>query len=119
MKTIIRAKTQIDAAGKSVGRIASDVARLLQGKHLASYTPNIDQGDMVEVVNAAQVKLTGNKIEDKTYYHYSGYPGGMRHLPMKTVMAKNPGEVIARAVKNMLPKNRLQKGRLKRLTVKN
>jgi len=114
-----RGKTQIDATGKSVGRLASDIARLLQGKHKPTYVPNKDEGDFVEVRNAAKVKVTGRKLEQKVYYHYSGYPGGMKTKKLQSVMSRNPGEALKRAVKNMLPKNRLQKDRLKRLTIHN
>jgi large subunit ribosomal protein L13 len=117
--TTTRGTTTIDAEGRSIGRIATEAARCLQGKHRASYTPNVDDGDRVEVINAAKVKITGTKLEGKRYYHYSGYPGGMKSVQLKTVFAKDPGEAIRRAVKNMLPKNRLQKERLKRLKVSN
>ena len=119
MPVIKRNKIIIDAAGKSVGRLASEIARLLQGKHKASYVPHIDEGDFVEVRNAAKFRITGHKLANKVYYHYSGYPGGMKEVQLKTVMAKNPGEALTRAVKNMLPKNRQQKDRLKRLKVHN
>jgi large subunit ribosomal protein L13 len=120
MAEAIQRQTKIiDAAGVSVGRIATQAAKYLQGKHRASYQPHIDMGDFVEVVGAAKVKLTGRKLEQKKYYHYSGYPGGMKVTELKTIMAKNPAEAIRRAVLNMLPKNRLQKGRMLRLTVKN
>jgi large subunit ribosomal protein L13 len=115
---------KIDATGQSIGRLASDIAKILQGKHKATYVPYHDQGDYVEVRNAAKVKITGKKLSGKllsgkTYYHYSGYPGGMKTISLQTVMARNPAEAVLRAVKNMLPKNRLQKGRLKRLKVHN
>jgi len=114
-----RGKTEIDATGKSIGRLASDIARILQGKNRPTYAPNKDEGDFVEVRNAAKVKITGRKLEQKTYYRYSGYPGGMSKVKLQTVMDRNPGEALKRAVKNMLPKNRLQKDRLKRLKVHN
>ncbi len=114
-----RGKIQIDATGKSVGRLASEIARILQGKTKATYVPNKDEGDFVEVRNAAKVKMTGRKLGQKVYYHYSGYPGGMKTTKLQAVMARNPGEALKRAVKNMLPKNRLQQERIKRLTVHN
>ncbi len=114
-----RGKTQIDATGKSIGRLATEIAKILQGKNKPTYVPHKDEGDFVEVRNAAKVKLTGQKIGQKVYYHYSGYPGGMKTTKLQEVMARNPGEALKRAVKNMLPKNRQQKERLKRLTVHN
>jgi large subunit ribosomal protein L13 len=114
-----RGRTKIDATDKSVGRLATEIARILQGKNRPTYVPNKDEGDFVEVRNAAKVKITGKKLAQKVYYHYSGYPGGMKTTQLQTVMARNPGEALKRAVKNMLPKNRLQKDRLKRLTVHN
>lgn len=118
-KTINRNKTTIDATGQSVGRLASQIAMLLQGKHRVDYVPHMDLGDIIEVRNAAKVKITGQKLEGKFFYQYSGYPGGMRKTQLKTVMAKNPAEAIEHAVYSMLPKNRLRKDRLKRLTVHN
>lgn len=109
----------LDAAGKSIGRVATEAARLLQGKNKATYEPQIDGGAVVEVRNAAKVKVTGHKLEGKVYFHYSGYPGGMRATQLKTVMAKNPASAIERAVGSMLPKNRQRKDRLKRLNVHN
>lgn len=116
---ITRTTTTIDAKGRSIGRIATEAARLLQGKHKPTYQPNVDAGDVVEVLHASQVRITGDKLEGKNYYHYSGYPGGMKTVQLKTVMAKDPADAIRRAVKNMLPKNRLQMERLKRLKVSN
>lgn len=114
-----REKTVIDATGRSIGRIAAEAAKALQGKHRPSYEPRLDNGDSVEIRNAAKVKVTGKKLEQKIYYHYSGYPGGMKEIQLKDVMARNPSEAIRRAIKNMLPKNRQQQPRLKRLTVHN
>ncbi len=119
MATVKGEVKTIDAAGKSIGRLASDIARILQGKHRASYTPHIDAGDRVEVRNCAKVKITGKKLSQKIYYHYSGYPGGMKTRQLQTVMAKDPSDALRRAVRNMLPKNRLQKERLKRLKLHN
>ncbi len=119
MATVKREVKTIDAAGKSIGRLASDIACFLQGKHRASYTPHIDAGDMVEVRNCAKMKITGKKLSQKTYYHFSGYPGGMKSIGLQAVMAKNPSDALRRAVRNMLPKNRQQKDRLKRLKLHN
>ena len=117
--TITRTTKTIDASGQSVGRLASEIAKILQGKHKATYQPNIDMGDFVEVRHAAQVRITGNKLTGKTYYHYSGYPGGLKRTALKEVFAKDPAEALRRAVRNMLPKNRLRADRMKRLTVHN
>lgn len=119
LKNIERKTVIIDAAGQSVGRVATQTAKLLQGKHKAAYEPQRDHGDIVEVRNAAKVKILGAKMEQKKYYHYSGYPGGMRVTQLKEVMSKNPAQAILNAVYSMLPKNRLRKERLKRLTVHN
>lgn len=112
-------KLQLDATGKSIGRLATEVAIALEGKHRPDYQANVDSGDFVEIRNASKLVIKGKKLEQKNYYHYSGYPGGMAVKTLKEVMAKNPGDAIKRAVKNMLPKNRMQIIRLKRLTVFN
>ncbi|MFH1047774.1 MAG: 50S ribosomal protein L13 [Patescibacteria group bacterium] len=119
MAGIIRETAKIDAEGQSIGRIASQAATILIGKHKPTYEPNRDMGDVVEIRNAAKVHVTGKKLEQKVYYHYSGYPGGMKERQLKQIMAKDPADAIRRAVKNMLPKNRLQNGRMKRLKVYN
>lgn len=108
----------VDLKGKILGRAASDIAFYLQGKHKADYRPNNDDnGVVVRVKNAKQVKVTGNKKKDKTYWHYSGYPGGIYGRSFEDVMAKDPSKIIRWAVKGMLPDNRLRKGRLNRLIV--
>lgn len=109
---------QIDASGQAVGRLASRIALILRGKNKAEYQPNIDGGDIVEIKNASQVKFTGRKLEQKEYFHYSGYPGGLKTKKMIDVFKKNPGEVIRRAVKQMLPANRLRPALMKRLIIK-
>jgi len=109
---------KIDAEGKAIGRLASEAALLLRGKNKPDFTPHIDAGDIVEVLNAAKVKITGNKLINKIYYSYSGYPGGMKSKNLKTIMEKDPGEAIRRAVRKMLPANRLRDGMMKRLIVK-
>lgn len=120
MKTITRNHVTIDATDKAMGRIASQIAMLLQGKHKPSYEQHNDHGDSVEVRNVAKVRIAGrNKGEQKTYYNYSGYPGGMRARKLKAVMAVNPSEVLEMAVYRMLPKNSLRKERMKRLKVHN
>ena len=97
----------VDAEGQNLGRLASKVATLLRGKHKTNYTPHVDCGDNVIVINAEKVNLTGNKFEDKEYIRHTGYPGGQRVLTAKSVMQRNPAILIEKAVKGMLPKNRL------------
>lgn len=97
----------VDADGKTVGRLATEVARLLRGKHKPQFTLHVDTGDFVIVVNAAKVKLTGKRMDQKTYYHNTLYPGGARHEKFNDLIATNPTKVIEEAVKGMLPKNSL------------
>ncbi|MFL9845362.1 50S ribosomal protein L13 [Flavobacterium rhizosphaerae] len=97
----------VDAEGHNLGRFASKVAMLLRGKYKPNYTPHVDCGDNVIVINAGKINLTGNKLEDKTYIRHTGYPGGQRTLTAKNVMAKNPAILVEKAVKGMLPKNKL------------
>ena len=97
----------IDAEGVTLGRLATKVATVLKGKHKATYTPHVDCGDYVIVINAEKVKLTGNKLNDKMYYNHSGYVGGLRERNAKTMIEKYPEEMIERAIKGMLPKNSL------------
>jgi large subunit ribosomal protein L13 len=107
----------IDAAGQVLGRLATRVARLLIGKDKPAYTPHLDCGDHIIVINAEQIKLTGNKIDQKIYYHHSGYPGGLKEVPIRTVLQKHPEEVVREAVLGMLPKNKLRARRAKKLRV--
>ena len=107
----------IDAQGQTLGRLASEVASLLRGKHKPTYTPNVDTGDHVIVVNADKVKVTGNKVHDKLYYSYTGYPGGLRSVNYATLMQKKPGQAVYLAVKGMLPHNKLGRAMLKKLRV--
>ena len=97
----------VDAEGHNLGRFASKVAMLLRGKYKTNYTPHVDCGDNVIVINAEKINLTGNKMEDKTYIRHTGYPGGQRSMTAKNVMAKNPAVLVEKAVKGMLPKNKL------------
>ncbi len=97
----------IDAEGKVLGRLASEVANILRGKNKPIYTPHVDTGDFVIVINADKVKLTGNKWQDKNYAYHTGYPGGRREVAYKDLLQKKPEFIIERAVKGMLPKNRL------------
>lgn len=115
--TIQRKTIKIDATGKAVGRIASEVAMILRGKNKPDFSPHIDSGDFVIIENASKVTFTGRKLVQKDYYHHTQFPGGLRTTPMKKVFDENPGDVIKRAVYGMLPKNRLRDGMMKRLTI--
>lgn len=97
----------VNAEGHNLGRFASKVAMLLRGKYKPSYTPHVDCGDNVIVINAEKINLTGNKINDKEYIRHTGYPGGQRFLTAKVLQAKNPALLIEKAIKGMLPKNKL------------
>lgn len=107
----------VDATGTSLGRLASDIAVVLMGKHRPEYTPHVDTGDFVIVINASQVGLTGNKADRKLKLTYSGYPGGQKAQTYGTVRAKHPERLIEDAVRRMLPKNRLARVMLKKLKV--
>ena len=109
----------IDADGMIVGRVATQIVQILRGKNKPSFQPHLDHGDFVLVKNAAKLKFSGNKLEQKKYYHYSGYPGGLKAKLAKDVFAKNPGDVLRRAVWNMLPKNKLRSEMIKRLKISN
>jgi large subunit ribosomal protein L13 len=97
----------VDAQGKILGRLATEVARILRGKHKPIYTPHLDTGDFVVVVNADQIELSGRKADQKTYFRHSGYMGGERFIPFRRMLDKHPERVIELAVKGMLPKNAL------------
>ena len=97
----------VDADGEHLGRLASRVAILLRGKHKTDFTPHVDCGDNVVVINAAKIKLTGNKWDEKKYISYSGYPGGQKVATAAEVMAKNPIKMVEKSIKGMLPKNKL------------
>ena len=116
-ETVERKWYVIDAEGVALGRLATKVATVLKGKHKATFTPHIDCGDYVIVVNAEKVKLTGKKLTDKKYYNHSGYPGGLRERTAKTMIAQYPEEMIERAVHGMLPKGRLGREMGKKLFV--
>jgi len=107
----------VDATDQPLGRLASKIAKILQGKHKPTYTPHFDVGDYVIVVNAAKVKLTGNKWEEKIYYRHSGYIGNLKEIPYKDLVAKHPDLPIKLAVKRMLPKNELGRRMLRKLKV--
>lgn len=107
----------VDASGKVLGRLAAEVAYRLRGKHKAIYTPHTDTGDFIIVVNAEKIVLTGKKLTDKIYYHYSGYPGGLRETSAGKMLAEKPENLIRTAVQGMLPKNSLGRKMLKKLKV--
>lgn len=107
----------VDAAGQPLGRLASEIARRLRGKHKAVYTPHVDTGDHIIVVNAKKVGLTGNKRSQKVYYRHTGYPGGIRATPFEKMIAEKPARVIELAVKGMLPKGPLGRAMYRKLRV--
>jgi large subunit ribosomal protein L13 len=107
----------VDAEGKTLGRLATRVADTLRGKDKAQYTPHVDTGDFVVVVNAEKIAVTGNKLDDKRYYRHSGYPGGIRSRTLREELERRPTEVIRKAVKGMLPRNRLGRAQLTKLKV--
>jgi large subunit ribosomal protein L13 len=109
---------KIDASDQAPGRLASRIAILLRGKNKPTYRPHVDEGDIVEVTNADKIKVTGKKLIQKNYYRASQYPGGLKTIPMWRVKEKNPGEIIIRAVKQMLPATKLRPGMMKRLIIK-
>jgi large subunit ribosomal protein L13 len=114
---IQRAWWVVDAEGVPLGRLAAKIAQVLRGKHKAMFTPHLDTGDHVIVINASKVMLTGNKAEQKTYFRHSGYMGGERHIPFKRMVETHPDRVIELAVKGMLPKNALGRTLQKKLRV--
>lgn len=107
----------IDAEGENLGRVATKAAHILRGKHKVTYTPYIDCGDAVIIINASKVNLTGDKLNKKIYYNHSGFPGGLRERTAKTMVNEYPVEMVERAVKGMLPKNRLGRQMYKKLFV--
>ena len=107
----------IDATDKTLGRMASEIARRLRGKHKAEYTPHVDTGDYIVVVNAEKVAVTGNKVSDKMYYRHSGYPGGIKSMSFEKMVERAPERLIELAVKGMLPKNPLGRAMLRKLKV--
>ena len=114
---VVRDWWVIDAEGENLGRLATKVATVLRGKHKPTYTPHIDGGDYVIVINASKVNLTGNKLDDKIYYNHSGYTGGLRERTARTMRDNYPVEMVERAVKGMLPKGRLGRQMYKKLFV--
>jgi large subunit ribosomal protein L13 len=124
MKTKVLKKNEItrqwyvvDATDKVLGRLASQIARILIGKNKPSYTPHLDCGDFVVIVNADKFQVTGKKLKDKVYYSHSFYPGGLKQMNLESMIKKHPGRALFHAVSGMLPKNRLRAKRLKRLKI--
>jgi large subunit ribosomal protein L13 len=107
----------VDAKGKTLGRMATEIARRLRGKHKPVYTPHVDTGDYIIVVNAEQVKVTGNKANDKVYYRHSGYPGGLKEETFAKKIQRQPTQVLELAIKGMLPKNPLGRAMFRKLNV--
>ena len=125
MKTTVSARAEdvkrdwflVDADGKTLGRLATEIARRLRGKHKTIYTPHVDTGDYIVVINAEKVRVTGNKTKDKIYYTHSGYMGGLKQISFEKLIDKAPERVIERAVKGMLPKNSLGRTMYRKLKV--
>lgn len=125
MKTTVSAKAEdvkrdwflVDADGKTLGRLATEIARRLRGKHKTIYTPHVDTGDYIVVINAEKVRVTGNKAKNKIYYSHSGYMGGLKQISFEKLIDKAPERVIERAVKGMLPKNSLGRTMYRKLKV--
>ena len=107
----------IDAENKPLGRVATEAAKLLRGKHKPTFTPNLDVGDHVIIINCDKIKLTGNKMNDKIYRHHSGYIGGMKEITAKDMIEKNPEKVMMLAIKGMLPHNSLGRQQIKKVRI--
>lgn len=107
----------VDAAGQTLGRLASRVAQILKGKHKPIYSPHLDTGDFVVVINAAKIQVTGKRREQKIYYHHSGYPGGLKATDLATLLSRHPTRVLEEAVRGMLPKNALGEQMMHKLKV--
>jgi len=116
-QTVERDWYVVDATDKTLGRLATQIAMRLRGKHKAEYTPHVDTGDYIVVVNADKVRVTGRKATDKMYYNHSGYPGGMKSISFEKLIAKDAEQVIRRAVKGMLPRNPLGRAMFRKLKV--
>ena len=108
---------QVDAETQTLGHLATKIAHVLRGKHKPIYTPHVDTGDFIVVTNADKIKLTGNKVQDKQYYRHSGYPGGIKSMNAEEMLEKKPEMVIMKAVRGMLPKNRLCRQMIKKLKI--
>jgi large subunit ribosomal protein L13 len=107
----------VDAENKTLGRLASKIAQYIRGKHKPTFTPHVDMGDYVIVVNAEKINLSGNKLDQKKYYKHSNYPGGIKEVTYRELLAKNPEFIIEKAVKGMLPSNKLGRKMIKKLKV--
>jgi large subunit ribosomal protein L13 len=107
----------VDAEAQTLGRLATQIAGVLRGKGKPAYTPHVDTGDFVVVVNAEKIRVTGNKLDQKIYYHHSGYPGGLRERTLREQLDRRPEEVLRKAVKGMLPKNKLASAQLRKLKI--
>lgn len=107
----------VDANGEILGRLASKIATIIRGKHKPTFTPHVDTGDYVIVINAEKVRLTGKKLKDKVYYHHTGFPGGIRKITAEKLLQKKPTEVLKKAIKGMLPKNSLGRQILKKAKI--
>jgi len=107
----------VDAEGKTLGRLATQIADTLRGKRKPQYTPHVDTGDFVVVVNAEKIHVTGNKLDEKMYYRHSGYPGGLRKRPLRDELERRPTEVLRKAVRGMLPRTRLGRAQLTKLKI--
>jgi len=114
---IVREWHVVDAEGQTLGRLATRIADTLRGKNKPQYTPHVDTGDFVVVVNAEKVAVTGNKLDDKLYHRHSGYPGGLHTRTLREQLDRRPEEVIRKAVKGMLPRNRLARAQLRKLKI--
>ena len=112
-----RAWHLVDAEGQVLGRLATRIAMILMGKHAPSYSPHLDVGDNVVVVNAEKIRVTGNKAETKVYPYYTGYPGGRREVPYQDMLAQHPERILEKAVQRMLPKNKLGRARMRKLHI--
>ena len=108
---------QVDAETQTLGHLATKIAHILRGKHKPIYTPHVDTGDFIVVTNAEKIKLTGNKVQDKQYFRHTGYPGGIRSVNVEELLEKKPEMVIMKAVRGMLPKNRLGRQMIKKLKI--
>ena len=107
----------VDATGKTLGRLSTEIANRLRGKHKPEFTPHVDTGDYIVVVNAEKVKVTGNKTTDKVYHHHTGYPGGIKSITFDQLIDKAPERIIEKAVKGMMPKNKLSRSMMTKLKI--
>jgi large subunit ribosomal protein L13 len=116
-ETVTRQWYVVDAAGKTLGRLCTEIANRLRGKHKPEFTPHVDTGDYIVVVNAEKIVVTGNKVTDKLYQHHTGYPGGIKSISFDKLLVKSPEMIIEKAVKGMMPKNKLSRAMLSKLKV--